>query len=71
MPLYLNTVASHVGPFMTTVCPSDGCFQQDDTPCRKAQITSDWCLENENVICTLQSPDLINRAGLGCGETGD
>ncbi len=48
---------------MTTVYPSsDGYFQQDDTPCHKAQIISDWFLEHGNELTLLkwppQSPDL-------------
>ncbi len=43
---YLSIVADHVHPFMTTVYPSsDGYFQQDNAPCHKAQIISDWFLE--------------------------
>ncbi len=57
---YLSIVADHVHPFMTTV--SDGCFQQDNAPCHKAQIISDWFLEHDNEFTLLkwppQSPDL-------------
>ncbi len=46
---YLSIVADHVHPFMTTVYPSsDDHFQQDNAPCHKAQIISDWFLEHEN-----------------------
>ncbi len=46
---YPSIVADHVHPFMTTVYPSsDGYFQQDNTPCYKALIISDWFLEHEN-----------------------
>ncbi len=60
---YLSIVADHVHPFMTTVCPaSDGYFQQDNAPCHKAQIISDWFLEYDNEFTLLkwppQSPDL-------------
>ncbi len=56
-------VADHVHPFMTTVYPSsDGHFQQDNAPCYKAQIISDWFLEHDNKFTLLkwppQSPDL-------------
>ncbi len=49
--------------FMTTVYPSsDGYFQQDNAPCHKAQIISDWFLEHDNEFTLLkwppQSPDL-------------
>ncbi len=60
---YLSIVADHVLPFMTTVyASSDGYFQQDNAPCHKAQIISDWFLEHDNEF-TLpkwppQSPDL-------------
>ncbi len=48
---------------MTTVFPSsDGYFQQDNAPCHKAQIISDWFLEHDNEFTLLkwppQSPDL-------------
>ncbi len=46
---YLSIFADHVHPFMTTVYPySDGYFQQDNAPCHKAQIISDWFLEHDN-----------------------
>ncbi len=59
----LSIVADHVHPFMTTVYPSsDGYFQQDNAPCYKAQIISDWFLEHDNEFTLLkwppQSPDL-------------
>ncbi len=45
---YLSIV-DHVHPFMTTVYQSsDDYFQQDNAPCHKAQIISDWFLEHEN-----------------------
>ncbi len=58
-----SIVADHVHPFMTTVYPSsDGYFQQDNAPCHKAQIISDWFLEHDNEFTLLkwppQSPDL-------------
>ncbi len=47
---YLSIVADHVHPFMTTVYPSsDSYFQQDNAPCHKAQIISDWFLEHYKV----------------------
>ncbi len=60
---YQSIVADHVYPFMTTVYPSsDGYFQQDNAPCHKAQIISDWLLEHDNEFTLLkwspQSPDL-------------
>ncbi len=60
---YLSIVADHVYPFMTTVYPSsDGYFQQDNAPCYKAQIISDWFLEHDGEFTLLkwppQSPDL-------------
>ncbi len=59
----LSIVVDHVHPFMTTVYPSsDGYFQQDNAPCYKAQIISDWFLEHDNEFNLLkwppQSPDL-------------
>ncbi len=61
--VYLSIVADHVHPFMTTVyTSSDGYFQQDNAPCHKAQIISDWFLEHDNEFTLLkwppQSPDL-------------
>ncbi len=60
---YLSIVAGHVHPIMTTVYPSsDGYFQQDNAPCHKAQIISNWFLEHDNEFTVLQwlpqSPDL-------------
>ncbi len=60
---YRSIVADHVHPFMTTVyTSSDGYFQQDNAPCHKAQIISDWFLEHDNEFTLLkwppQSPDL-------------
>ncbi len=60
---YLSIVADHVYPFMTTVyLSSNGYFQQDNAPCHKAQIISDWFLEHENEFTLLKwpphSPDL-------------
>ncbi len=73
---YLSIVADHVHPFMTTVYPSsDGFFQQDNAPCHKAQIISDWFLEHDNVHFTQMASTITrsqsNRAPLGCGGTGD
>ncbi len=52
---YLNIVADHVHPFMTTVYPSsDGYFQQDNAPCHKDQIISDWFLEHGNEFTLLK-----------------
>ncbi len=52
---YLSIVADHVHPFMTTVYPSsDGYFQQDNAPCHKAQIISDWFLEHDNEFTLLK-----------------
>ncbi len=61
---YLSIVADHVHPFMTTVWHllMDGYFQQDNAPCHKAQIISDWFLEHDNEFTLFkwppQSPDL-------------
>ncbi len=60
---YRSTVADHVHLFMTTVYPSSNdYFQQDNAPCHKAQIISDWFLEHDNEFTLLkwpsQSPDL-------------
>ncbi len=52
--VYLSIVADHVHPFMTTVyTSSDGYFQQDNAPCHKAQIISDWFLEHDNEFTLL------------------
>ncbi len=60
---YLNIVAGPCPSLMTTVYPSsDDYFQQDNAPCHKAQIISDWFLEHDNEFTLLkwppQSPDL-------------
>ncbi len=59
---YLSIVADHVHPFMTTVYHLLMYFQQDNAPCHKAQIISDWFLEHDNEFtllkCPPQSPDL-------------
>ncbi len=60
--VYLSIVSDHVHPFITTVHHLLMYFQQDNAPCHKAQIISDWFLEHNNE-CTLlkwppQSPDL-------------
>ncbi len=48
--------------FMTTVYHLLMYFQQDNAPCHKAQIISDWFLEHDNEFtllkCPPQSPDL-------------
>ncbi len=60
--VYLSIVAGHVHPFMTTVYHLLMYFQQDNAPCHKAQIISDWFLEHDNEFtllkCPPQSPDL-------------
>ncbi len=63
---YLSIVADHVHPFITTVnLSSGGYFQQDNAPCHKAQIISDWFLEHDNEFTLLkwppQSPDLSRQ----------
>ncbi len=59
---YLSIVADHVHPFMTTVYHLLMYFQQDNEPCHKDQIISDWFLEHDNEFTLLkwppQSPDL-------------
>ncbi len=35
---------------------SDGYFQQDNAPCHKAQIISDWFLEHDNEFTLLKWP---------------
>ncbi len=46
-----------------SVPSSDDYFQQDNAPCHKAQIISDWFLEHDNEFTLLkwppQSPDLV------------
>ncbi len=48
---------------MTTVFPSsDGYFQQDNAPCHKVKIISNWFLEHDDeftlIKCPPQAPDL-------------
>ncbi len=52
---YLSIVADHVHPF-TVYSSSDGYFQQDNAPCQKAQIISDWFLEDDNEFNLLKWP---------------
>ncbi len=46
----------------TVYASSDGYFQQDNAPCHKAQMISDWFLEHDNEFTLLKwpphSPDL-------------
>jgi len=50
----LSIVSDYVHPFMATMYPSsDGYFQQDNAPCYKAQIISNWFLEHENELTVL------------------
>jgi len=59
---------------MTIVFPSsDAYFQQDDTPCHKAQIISNWFLEHHNEFTKLKLPpqSLDLNLILGCAGTGD
>lgn len=54
---YLSIIADHVHPFRTSVySSSDGYFQQDNEPCHKAQIISDWFLEHDNEFTELEWP---------------
>ncbi len=54
---YLSIVADHVHPFKTTVYPSSNChFQQDNAPCHKSQLISDWFLEHDNEFPLLKWP---------------
>lgn len=60
---YEGIVADHILPFMTTVYPSsDSYFQQDNAPCHKAYVISNWFLEQDNELTVLRwpphSPDL-------------
>ncbi len=60
--VFLSIVADHIHPFMTTVYHLLMYFQQDNAPCHKAEIISDWFLEHDNEFTLLkwppQSPDL-------------
>ncbi len=60
--VFLSIVSDHVHPFMTTVYHLLMYFQQDNAPCHKDQIISDWFLEHDNEFTLLkwppQSPDL-------------
>jgi len=60
---YLRIVFDHAHPFMATMYPfSDGYFQQDNGPCHKARIISNWFPEHDNEFTVLkwspQTPDL-------------
>ncbi len=52
--VYLSIVSDHVHLFMTTVYHLLMYFQQDNAPCHKAQIISDWFLEHENEFTLLK-----------------
>ncbi len=52
--VYLSIVVDHVHPFMTTVYHLLMYFQQDNAPCHKAQIISDWFLEHDNEFTLLK-----------------
>ncbi len=49
-------------PSLYDMTSSEGYFQQNNAPCHKAQIISDWFLEHDNEFtllkCPPQSPDL-------------
>jgi len=57
MVIFCDIIAAdHVHPFMTTGYPSsNGYFQLDNIPCRKAQIISKWFLEHVHSLhlCTI------------------
>ncbi|XDV42643.1 hypothetical protein PO909_011266 [Leuciscus waleckii] len=54
---YLSIVSDHVHLFMTTMySSSDGYFQQDNAPCHKARIISNWFLEHDNEFTVLKWP---------------
>jgi len=54
---YLTIASDHVHPFMATMYPSsDGYFQQDNAPCHKARIISNWFLEHDNEFTVLKWP---------------
>ncbi len=82
--VYLSIVSDHVHPFMTTASHLLMYFQQDNAPCHKAQIISDWFLEHEKELVSwtwqwvhfTQMTSTVtrsqsNRAPLGCGGTRD
>ncbi len=52
--IFLSIVADHVHPFMTTVYHLLMYFQQDNAPCHKVQIISDWFLEHDNEFTLLK-----------------
>jgi len=53
----LRIFSDHVHPFMATMYPSfDGYFQQDNAPCHKARIISNWLLEHDNEFTVLKWP---------------
>jgi len=62
---YLSIVSDHFSSLYShhvQYPSSDGYFQQDNAPCHKAWIISNWCLEHGNEFTVLkwppQSPDL-------------
>ncbi len=68
--------ADHVHLFMTTVYHLLMYFQQDNAPCHKAQIISDWFSWTWQWVHFTQMTSTVtrsqsNRAPLGCGGTRD
>ncbi len=64
--VFLSIVADHVQPFMTTVYHLLMYFQQDNAPCHKDQIISDWFLEHDNEFTLLHSHQIsIQKSTFG------
>jgi len=67
---YLSIVSNHVNPFMATMYPSsDSHFQQDNTPCHKAPIISNWFLEHDNEF-TVHSHQISTQSIFGMWWNG-
>ncbi len=67
---YLSIVADCVHPFMTTVYHLLMYFQQDNAPCHKDQIISDWFLEHDNEFTLhLHLLDAFNQSDLQLRNT--
>lgn len=65
---YLGIVADHIQPLKITVYPSsdDYFLQQDNASCHKAQIISNWFLEQDNEFTVLQwPPQSIQKSTFG------
>jgi len=54
---YLSIVSDHVHSFMATIYPSsDSYFKQNNEPCHKTRIISNWFVDHDNEFTVLKWP---------------